>query len=162
MRNGIRPLDRLLGLGEVHERVVATGGVLGPSGRDVDDGQGAAELASGARTAVGDGVGLDVAGQAVQFVAGLPDRDGVAQQLARGPGRHGSPGPGGVPRLFEVPVHRGRAHPLQLQEREPVIVGELAMRAQHRQPRRQHRLQILRARQIHHQPHPHQQVARLL
>ena len=115
-----------------------------------------------ARTAVGDGVGLDVAGQAVQFVAGLPDRDGVAQQLARGPGRHGSPGPGGVPRLFEVPVHRGRAHPLQLQEREPVIVGELAMRAQHRQPRRQHRLQILRARQIHHQPHPHQQVARLL
>ena len=116
----------------------------------------------GARTAVGDGVGLDVAGQAVQFVAGLPDRDGVAQQLARGPGRHGSPGPGGVPRLFEVPVHRGRAHPLQLQEREPVIVGELAMRAQHRQPRRQHRLQILRARQIHHQPHPHQQVARLL
>ena len=111
---------------------------------------------------MGDGVGLDVAGQAVQFVAGLPDRDGVAQQLARGPGRHGSPGPGGVPRLFEVPVHRGRAHPLQLQEREPVIVGELAMRAQHRQPRRQHRLQILRARQIHHQPHPHQQVARLL
>lgn len=45
MRNGSLPLDRLLGPGEVRERVVAAGGVLGPSGGDVDDGQGAAELA---------------------------------------------------------------------------------------------------------------------
>lgn len=50
-------LDQCLGFGEVRERVVAAGGVLGPSGGDVDHGQGAAELASDARPAVGDGIG---------------------------------------------------------------------------------------------------------
>ncbi|OZG63879.1 integrase core domain-containing protein, partial [Bifidobacterium hapali] len=89
-------------------------------------------------------------------------RDRVAQKLARGPRARQALRTRRVPRLPEVPVHRGRAHRHQFVEREPVVLGKLATGSQRGQPQGQHLLEVLRARQIHHQPHPHQQLARLL
>lgn len=155
-------LDHGLGLGEVAVRVVAGGRVLGPSGGEVDHGQGAAELALEAGAAVGDGVGLHVAGQAVQLVAGFPDRDRVAQQLAGRTRSRQTLGAGGVTQGLEVPVNCGSAHRHELAEREPVIGVQLPAIAQHGQPLRQHRLQILATRHIHQHPHPYQQLSRLV
>lgn len=154
-------LDHGLGLGEVAVRVVAGGRVLGPSGGEVDHGRGAAELALETGAAVGDGVGLHVAGQTVQLVAGLPDRDRVARQLAgRTRGRQ-PPGTGGVTHRPEVPVDRRGAHRHKLPERVSVPLVQLPAIAQHGQPLRQHRLEILAARHVHQHPHPHQQLSRL-
>lgn len=71
-------LDHGLGPGEVAVRVVPRRRVLGPPGREIDHGQGTAELAACAGPAVGDGVGLHVARQPVELVARLPDGDRVA------------------------------------------------------------------------------------
>ena len=153
-------LDHGLGQGEVAVRVVAGGRVLGPPGREPGHGRGAAELAPEAGPAVGDGVGLHVAGKPVQLVGRLPDRDRVAQQFARRPRGRQSPGPGRVAHRSEVPVDRGRARRHELVEHVPAIVVELPARAQHGQPLRQHRLQILAARHVHQHPHLPQQLPR--
>lgn len=152
-------LDHGLGLGEVPVRVVPGGSVLGPSGGEVDDGQGAAELSLEAGPAMGDGVGLHVAGQAVELVACLPDRNRVAQQLARRAGGRHALGVGGVAHGLEVSVHRGRAHREQFVDRRRVESPQLAGLEQRRNPLGQHLLHVFRARQVHQQPYLFQQEA---
>ena len=107
-----------------------------------------------------DGVGLHVSGKPVQFVGHLPDRDRVAQQLARRACGRQTLGPRRVAHGSEVPVDRGRARRHELVEHGPVIAVELPARAQHGQPLRQHRLQILAARHVHQHPHLPQQLPR--
>lgn len=153
-------LDRLQRAGEHRERVVARAGVLRPARGEIHYGQGAAELAHEGGPAVGDGVGLDRAGQAVELVAGLPDRDAVAQRLRRRPGGADPPEPGGVARGLEVAVDGGRAHRHELvglAVREPV---QLAGRLQRGQPLGQHGLQVLAAGHVRQQPHLFQQPER--
>lgn len=71
--------------------------------------------------AVRDSIGLHVAQQSVQFVARFPDRDQVAQQLARRAGGRQPSGPYSVAYRSKVLVNRDRAHRHKLMEFVPVI-----------------------------------------
>ena len=144
---------------DVLVRVIAHRFHMNPTYRHVSQGERSGKLSLERRAAVRHRIHLKEAGFRGYFVTCFSDLDAVSQQNAR-LGRADSPQAKAVPLCLQVPVHRCRAHAVQLfaDFLRPAVLtrNQFSMRLQGGNPVRKAFYQILPAGHAHDAPQPNQ------